>query len=640
MDQAPSPESARSSVHALLREIPLEQRVANSELVIEGKVVSKNSFWNADQTMIYTSNRVEITKVFKGTAPSGFIDILTVGGVVEHRKITTDSLLSLEVNETGVFLCETVKHFRALPPATRGTSRYEAYASKQGFIKYDLKEQTASDPFKTYHDLKNDLYDVLSPSQRYIEIRPLTTPSTAQPASNDIINGFGGITGFSPTTITAGTGSVLTINGSGFGATQGSGTVRFRNANDGGATVIVPLASQYVSWSSTQIQVQVPQNAGTGVIEVFQGSIIFTSATPLTVTFAHLNVDFDPGTGTIAYQTDHVNDNGAGGYTWRMNTGFDADVAARDSFLRAFDTWKCATGINWPIGTTTSINDAVSDGTNIICFDNTAPLSAGVIAVCYSYWSGCASGPTIIWYVNELDMIFDEGSNISPLTWQFGPAAPSASQFDFESFALHELGHGHQLGHVIDSNSVMHYATGAGVSRRSLAANDLAGGNFVQAKSEVLNICGPGAMTHFSCATPAISISKLTNGTNNDAAPGVFVPVGSTVTFTYVVTNPGNVPLSGVTVRDDNGTPGNAADDFNATFVGGDSNGNVAAGHDRDVDLYRKPDRDGWSIQQRRHGERNSAAWGWAGGERNEPGPSLRERSGDQSREANERNGQ
>ena len=49
---------------------------------------------------------------------------------------------------------------------------------------------------------------------------------------------------------------------------------------------------------------------------------------------------------------------------------------------------------------------------------------------------------------------------------------------------------------------------------------------------------------------PAFDLVKLTNGTNNDAAPGPFVPVGSTVTFTYIVTNPGNVPLSGVTVRD------------------------------------------------------------------------------------------
>jgi len=73
-------------------------------------------------------------------------------------------------------------------------------------------------------------------------------------------------------------------------------------------------------------------------------------------------------------------------------------------------------------------------------------------------------------------------------------------------------------------------------------------------------------------AVPAISVVKLTNGTDNDTAPGVIVPVGTTVTFTYVVTNPGDLPLSAVTVTDDNGTAGIPADDFNATFVGGDAN--------------------------------------------------------------------
>ena len=73
---------------------------------------------------------------------------------------------------------------------------------------------------------------------------------------------------------------------------------------------------------------------------------------------------------------------------------------------------------------------------------------------------------------------------------------------------------------------------------------------------------------------PAIQVVKLTNGTDNNSPPGPTVPVGSTVTFTYVVTNPGVGALSGVTVRDDNGTPGNPADDFIATFVGGDANAN------------------------------------------------------------------
>jgi len=71
-----------------------------------------------------------------------------------------------------------------------------------------------------------------------------------------------------------------------------------------------------------------------------------------------------------------------------------------------------------------------------------------------------------------------------------------------------------------------------------------------------------------------IQVVKVTNGTDNNSPPGPSVPIGSTVTFTYTVTNSGNGPLSNVTVRDDNGTPGNPADDFNATFTGGDTNAN------------------------------------------------------------------
>ena len=50
--------------------------------------------------------------------------------------------------------------------------------------------------------------------------------------------------------------------------------------------------------------------------------------------------------------------------------------------------------------------------------------------------------------------------------------------------------------------------------------------------------------------------------------------VGSTATFTYVVTNTGNLPLGSVTVRDDNGTPANPSDDFAPQFLSGDTNNN------------------------------------------------------------------
>ena len=71
-----------------------------------------------------------------------------------------------------------------------------------------------------------------------------------------------------------------------------------------------------------------------------------------------------------------------------------------------------------------------------------------------------------------------------------------------------------------------------------------------------------------------IVIKKSTNGSDADTTPGVFLAVGANATFTYTVTNPGNVSLATVVARDDNGTSGNLADDITLTFVGGDANSN------------------------------------------------------------------
>ncbi|MGZ5287289.1 MAG: T9SS type A sorting domain-containing protein, partial [Flavisolibacter sp.] len=488
----------------LLREVPFDLRVSGASLVVEGSVISRQSYWNDDQTMIYTSNIIEVYKVFKGNITNDRIEVITEGGIVGLQMIKAEPSLQLEVGETGVFLCTAPRRIKGLSATANDHPRYTAFADAQGFIRYDLQSRTAADPFRKYADIRDELYKKLSPALNYRVIKNFD-PVRSQQREMKLT----AIGGFSPGTLTAGTGSLLTITGSGFGATQGAGVVRFRNADDGGATYITPLPSQYILWSDTEIRVEVPDNAGTGTIQVIQG-VTFTSATSLTISYAHSNVPYDPGSGTIAYQNDHINNNGSGGYTWRMNTGFDANAAAKASFLRGFDSWRCGTDVNWTIGATTAVNDAVGDGINIITFDNAAPLGSGTLGVCYSYWSGCASGPNIVWFVNELDIIFDEGSNISPLTWEFGTATPSGTEYDFETVVVHELGHGHQLGHVIQPGAIMHYAISNGTSNRTPGVNDLAGGNFVQAKSIVANVCGPSAMAAYTgCSVLPIGITSI-----------------------------------------------------------------------------------------------------------------------------------
>lgn len=78
-----------------------------------------------------------------------------------------------------------------------------------------------------------------------------------------------------------------------------------------------------------------------------------------------------------------------------------------------------------------------------------------------------------------------------------------------------------------------------------------------------------------------IDVTKvvISAGTPADAntVPGVYAAVGSSATFGYAVTLPAGVtvPMKDVSVTDDAGTPGTPGDDFAATYVSGDTNGNA-----------------------------------------------------------------
>jgi len=85
---------------------------------------------------------------------------------------------------------------------------------------------------------------------------------------------------------------------------------------------------------------------------------------------------------------------------------------------------------------------------------------------------------------------------------------------------------------------------------------------------------------HYFGGAPGIDIEKLVSddgGTTWDDADdpfGPFIMEGDPVTWQYVVTNTGTVPLTDVAVIDDNGTPLDDTDDFSPTYVSGDTNGN------------------------------------------------------------------
>jgi len=480
-----------------LKSIPLDNQVKNATQIIEGKVVGKHSLWDVDKKNIYTLNTIEVYKIFKGTTSLRTLEIITPGGIVGLQAEVANPSLNLKIGDIGSFLLinNTVKI-----NSNRTAKIFKPYASLQSFYKYNLSENKVANVFSTESGISTNFYNTLKrlTANKVKVIKPLKFNKIRNQSTSGVLqNKAFGVTSISPSTTTAGTKSVVTISGTDFGANQGE--VKFSDADDGGSSFYTALDSEIISWTNTEIQVEVPSRAGTGPIQVVNtaGETV-TSNFDLTLSWAEINVNSDAvmaGT-PVSYVTQLINTNGSGGYTWQMFTDFDANTPAKEAFIRSLNSWRCETGVNWIMGDPTTIDATDGDGVNVVRFDNGAELPNGNLGVCISRYNGClvSGGTSIDWFVGELDIIFNDDIN-----WEFGPALPASNAFDFETVSVHELGHGHQLTHVIDTNKIMHFALGNGVSNRNLAADDINGANNVQIRNTTNAPCNQSSMTNFDC---------------------------------------------------------------------------------------------------------------------------------------------
>lgn len=468
----------------MLVELPLKDRVQTSTLIVEGEVVGRVSFANNDGTLINTAHEVKVYTLFKGQLQAQRIYVVTQGGRLGQQLQVVAPSLQLAPGDKGLFLLHPA-HYEGQPSLYKV---YQPVGGPQGFVRY-AKDGTASDPFTVYTSI---LQQVKAPVRQW----SAQIPATIQPKPRQRLQGQRGavpvISSFSPSTVSAGTIATLTITGSGFGTQTGQAEVAFANANDGGATFIPAPTSFIQSWSNTQIVVQVPMDAGTGPIRVTDASgASVTSANSLTIPYSVLNLDVN---GTF-YRTYLRDINGSGGLTLQYNTNFVNYPAAQNAFERALTTWRCGTGLNFDISNiNTSIACNGQDGISVVNWDTACSLPQGVLGVTRSNFSFCTSPLNI--YLDDVDLIFAK-TPAGSLSWNFGPGNATNNEFDFESTALHELGHAHQMTHVINTNGVMHYNLNPGVERRVLSSQDIAGGNDIISFSNTAS-CGPNPHTPLS----------------------------------------------------------------------------------------------------------------------------------------------
>ena len=164
--------TAGYSQAGMMYPVSLKKRVKSSHLIVEGKVTAKKSYWNTEQSKIFTANRIEVFKVFKGTLQSNNITILTEGGTVGNDKHVIHPSLELGIGEAGVFtvkltgqtLASYKTNFDNPSAVATGVNQnaneilYRPYASAQGYVKYDKGTKKASGVFDSYTSVTNDLY--------------------------------------------------------------------------------------------------------------------------------------------------------------------------------------------------------------------------------------------------------------------------------------------------------------------------------------------------------------------------------------------------------------------------------------------------------------------------------------------------
>ena len=493
-------------------ELPVEGIINYSNTIVKGEVLSTESYWNKDHSAILTKSEFRVDEYYKGSGPN-VITVITEGGEVDGLAVSFGDMIRMNKGLTLVMTLNAVpEHWQAM-----SQNAFAPSVSLQGVF-YLESDGSMWDSFNRFKNI--------SEFERAIDSKRGTILNNDE---NVNPNGLPvNVISFSPTTVTAGTKQILTINGSGFGNVRGTGRVEFTSAITN--NVGQGLNTDYIQWTDTQIKVAVPSilvglnsnhTAGSGPIKVVNSTNeSFTTTTNLTVSYALFNVAsaLSPDTCSVL---SHGFNNGVGGFDFRFNSNLSGiGSAASDVVKRAMGTWICATSVQWnfnPLATTA--NNTVADQINAVTSDASFPLPVGVLARGNNLvLTSCFSGgfkPIAL----EVDMIINNiptslnasGVEIT-FPWNLSTANAPAGTIDLETTVLHEFGHLVGLTHVsslLNGTQVMRGAVNTGFTLRALHPNDIAGANDALNRSATFNSCGQTGHQRFGTAATTIAIQMV-----------------------------------------------------------------------------------------------------------------------------------
>lgn len=328
------------------------------------------------------------------------------------------------------------------------------------------------------------------------------------------------ITSFMDTIVNAGTGDTLTIVGMNF---EMPGQVEFPSADDGGASFTSAQPADIISWSTYTIRVIVPSNpepAGYGIFRVRTSSgMLCPSPDTLDVCFAVRNQrNSSTGVGERIHLGSSVGDNK---FTFRPDSTLGNNAMAVATIEQALCDWNKATKINWELGAILNAASPLLDSLNHIFMATPAVLPIGAAATTIVTRLSCQTitpPVQLIPYSGDIDIAIRADLTTLPVPvtggWNFDhTAAPAANQYDFYTVILHELGHAHNLKHMMPLPKAMFWESNAGDTLRDLSPKDILGAQDVFNTSTIaLNqsfLCNPIDTATLCGTTSVIELERI-----------------------------------------------------------------------------------------------------------------------------------
>jgi PKD repeat protein len=240
-----------------------------------------------------------------------------------------------------------------------------------------------------------------------------------------------------------------------------------------------------------------------------------------------------------------------------LNTDFNANVYAKTAFIRALNQWKCKTNVNAFIDTTTTALYCDQIGSvNFVAFskDNCSdPLADGVLGQAHFAFWNCASSPGKEIMTN-FNILFDDQTN-----WSYDTVA-HAGQIDFESVALHELGHLFGENHVLNAGEIMLPSIGSNTRIVTLNnSTDIASINDILNRSNT-TVCSytPHSRKPFICnqALDADFTADVTSGCSPLTVHFTNTSTGIPVLYKWDIGNNGTIDYTSFSPSYTFSTPG------------------------------------------------------------------------------------